>query len=1102
LLKNILHRLFKTPQFVQAAQLAKQRPYTTIAGLKGSSLSFLAEFFVQTDFHSLLVITADDEKAEEIWGDWSAIHEKDDVLNYPARMPTNHSIRSDNEKTGLQLHAINQILESTEISLVTTISALAEQIPQAQNFYEQRVALKTGEPCPLEFLVERLVCFGYERADLVSGVGEFSIRGGLVDVFAYESMSPVRIEFFGDIVETIRTFNIVTQRSKEKIENFVILPPPDQSNIVIGEAGNCLLDLLPEDTLLLLDEPERHEGTLARSLARLETFQEDNNPNESKIELMWERLEIRLSRLKRIEHRHLGIDEIDLHFGMLDSKNYRGNIRELREDFLVFQNDVIASNTHPNMYLLLEENFEIERMTELLNEDDNGYMKIGKAVIHSGFKFPNAGIMLVTEKDLFGRIPRRRNWGKYRGGVPISKVKALSYGDLVVHIDHGVGRYIGLEKIMVAGSEKECLKIQYRDGDLLFVNIEHLWRVSKHTGSEGTAPQLNRLGGKDWERLKKKAQKSIEKMAKELLHLYAVRKAEKGFAFSPDHIWQRELEASFLYDETPDQLRTIVEVKKDMESTAPMDRLICGDVGFGKTEVALRAAFKAVLDEKQVAILVPTTVLAQQHYNTFSERLAAYPVEAGLLSRFRTKGEQKETVDGLKRGRVDIVIGTHRLISKDVEFRNLGLLVIDEEHRFGVGQKERLKSKYKLIDVLSLTATPIPRTLHFSLAGSREMSIINTPPEERLPIIAQVSVFDKKLIKQAILEEVYRGGQVFIVHNSVRSIYSMEGLIKKMLPHIRVAVAHGQMSSYQLEKVMTEFLEKKYDCLVCTMIIEAGLDLPNVNTLIVNRADKLGLAQLYQIKGRVGRSNRQAFAYFLVPPFKYLSPGAMRRLQTIEEHLELGAGLQIAMKDLEIRGAGNLLGSEQSGFMNAIGFDLYCKLLEETVAKLKGEETTEREKQRLFDVTVDADFDSYIPDSYVQIDFERVNIYQRLTAVESDSEITDLAAELRDRFGPLPKQLRVLLEIARLRVLCALLGIEKLRIKNGELSAYFSNTYYNSARKELLQKLIRSIQESSQEMMRFLQGDKFGFKFRLHHSGESCLRFTREFFSKLLKEAA
>lgn len=1094
MLDKISKHLGKSEKFGHALDLLKNQPRTVIAGLKGAALAFFTDFLSRNGCLPLMVVSPDLASAEELLVDLSAIKDNKDLQFFPSKQEFKHGHHLQHEQIGLQLSTISQLLDSSPGLILTTVSALAERMPSPQFLARNRVVLEPGVEYEMAFLVEELVEFGYERSDMVGGAGEFAVRGGLIDVFPFERFHPVRIEFFGDIVETIRTFDISNQRSKSTLDRVSILPPSGHDDSSHAMSSASLIDYISPKTVLLLDEIEQYEGNLLKN--HESDLYLDDEDREALNARKWQTLQDKLKQFTRIEHRHLGIQgKKYVNFDMKSSPDYRGDIRRLKKDLFGFASKNNGSKT-PARFIVLEEQFEVERLQELFQDDDEKHVEIGKAVLYNGFSSRDDGIIVVSEKDLFGRIPKKRNWGKYRAGIPVSKLNVLKPSDFVVHVDHGIGRYLGLTKIKVAGSDRECLKVRYKNGDMLYVNIDQLWRISKYSGGEGTKPELNRLGGKDWERIKEKARKSIEKMATGLLELYAARKTQKGFAYSRDQLWQKELEASFIYDETPDQLKTIAEVKRDMQSDTPMDRLICGDVGFGKTEIALRAAFKSVLNNKQVAILVPTTVLAQQHFLTFRERLLNYAVNIGHLSRFLSKGEQRQVVNQVKSGEIDIIIGTHRLLSRDIQFRELGLLIIDEEHRFGVSQKEKIKSQHPLVDVLSLTATPIPRTLHFSMAGSRDMSVINSPPKERLPVISQVLPFDKGRMKQAILDEVYRGGQVFVVHNAVKSIHSMENLIHRLIPDLRTAIAHGQMSSHDLEKIMTDFVEGKYDCLICTMIIEAGLDMPNVNTLIVNRADKLGLAQLYQIKGRVGRSNRQAYAYFFVPPFKYLTQTATKRLQTIEEHLELGSGLQIALKDLEIRGAGNLLGSEQSGFIGAIGFDLYCKLLEETVVNMRDDQEADSTPKALTDVTIDVDFDAFIPDDYVAIDFERVHFYQRLISTQSQEELNDLSSEIRDRFGPQPEAVIRLFEIGALRICCAQQGIEKLKVRKDIVTAYYSDSYYEDNREELLQKTIRSIQRLSPAMLRFLHGEVFGFRFKLDDN-ERSLDHIISFFGKL-----
>jgi transcription-repair coupling factor (superfamily II helicase) len=652
--------------------------------------------------------------------------------------------------------------------------------------------------------------------------------------------------------------------------------------------------------------------------------------------------------------------------------------------------------------------------------------------LSGGFVFPESGLAVLTDHQIFSRYFWRKRKRKFNEGMALSSYAVLQTGDYAVHIDHGVGRYAGLETLEVDERKRECLKLVYEGDDKLFVPIEEFNRVHKFAGKEG-APALSKLGGTAWENIKKRTKKAIQDMAEELIGLYAERKAKPGLVFSPDTVWQKELEASFIYEETPDQLAAIDAVKKDMEQGIPTDRLICGDVGFGKTEVAVRAAFKAVMDGKQVAVLVPTTILAFQHLVTFTERLKSFPVRVEMLSRFKSPSEQKKIIQELSQGKVDIVIGTHRLIQRDIHFKELGLLVIDEEQRFGVGQKEKIKQLRRQVDVIALTATPIPRTLQLSLFGARDMSVINTPPKDRLPIQTQIAEFDKKLITDAILRETDRGGQIYFVHNRVQTIEAMYGFLTRLVPQIRIAVAHGQMDETLLEKVMLDFLNHRYDLLLVTSIIESGIDIPNVNTIILDRSDRFGLAQLYQLRGRVGRSNVRAYAYLLIPKVKLLSPIARKRLKALEQFTQLGSGFHLALRDLEIRGAGNLLGPQQHGFIEEVGFDLYCRLLDEAVKELKGQPV-----ETLPEVKLQFDLDIYIPEGYVPDSQQRVDIYRKLSDAKSTEEVKNVEAEIQDRFGSPPPEVEDLLNITAIRITASRLGISKIYLKQKTLSLEFS----------------------------------------------------------------
>jgi transcription-repair coupling factor (superfamily II helicase) len=728
-----------------------------------------------------------------------------------------------------------------------------------------------------------------------------------------------------------------------------------------------------------------------------------------------------------------------------------------------------ANDIHP--VILCDNPGQRDRLFELLG--DTG-ATLGVGGVAAGFTLRDAGLAVLTDHEVFARYRRRRRKLRRAGGLSLAELSALKVGDYVVHEDHGVGVYRGLKRLTLNGQETDCVEIAYAEKDRLFVPVQQLALVSRYAAGEGARPSVHRLGSGAWAKTKARAQRAIQDMAENLIKTYAARKALPGHRFKADAVWQRELEASFPYDETPDQLKAIDDVKSDMERASPMDRLICGDVGYGKTEVAIRAAFKAVQDGKQVAVLVPTTILAQQHLLTFRERMADFPVRIEVLSRFRTPKEQKETLAALARGEVDILIGTHRLLSKDVRYHALGLVIIDEEHRFGVAQKEKLRQLVRQVDALAMTATPIPRTLNLSLAGARDMSVIETPPRDRLPVHTEILEVDEEVITDAILREVDRGGQVFFVHNRVETIQATALRVQKLVPMVRVAVAHGQMGERELERVMMDFLDKKGDVLVSTMIIESGIDMPTVNTLIVDRADAMGLAQLYQLRGRVGRSSHRAYAYLLVPSRRVLTEDAEKRLRVIEEFDELGVGFKVALKDLEIRGAGNLLGPEQSGFILGLGFDLYVKLLEEAVATLKGETAEVAPEPRLL-----TDWSAYLPDDYVSDEHEKLNLYRRLAETRDLATLDDLTLELMDRFGPLPSPAVALVELRRLRVLGAGAGVEGLRVLHDVVEI--------ALRRPLTPNEIRTVVGMLRFQVEFFSGREFGLRLR----GEDLVLLNR-----------
>jgi len=901
---------------------------------------------------------------------------------------------------------------------------------------------------------------GYEFEDMVEVPGQLSKRGGIIDIFPVYSQSPVRIEFFGNRIESMRLFNPEDQCSTKPVSSITITAAKESLGVVYpgqgeedgsGLTGN-VLDYLDSNAVIILDAPEEIrtavEG-LDKEAQELEksSLESGDSPQELPPRLTWEELESKMKMRRRLTLEHWSAEEGDralpyeqgLPFSLPQS--YGGKL----ERFLETAKQAIETGQR-----LMIVSHQANRLAELLQGEGiyapasprigqvppRGSVTLVQGSLAEGWVL-NSELNLLTDAELFGfvkqprpskRVPVRRQW----------LVPQLIPGDYVVHVDHGIGKFTGLTRLSTDGVEREYLVLQYAAGDKLYVPTDQIGRISRYIGASDQAPTLSRLGTQEWQRTKKKVKESVADVAQGLLDLYAIREILPGFAFSADTLWQQELEASFPYMETPDQIEAVVAVKEDMEKSKPMDRLICGDVGYGKTEVALRAAFKAVMDNKQVAILVPTTVLAQQHFATFGQRLQAFPMRIEMLSRFCSQEEEIRTVEGLARGTVDMCIGTHRLLQKDICFRDLGLVIIDEEQRFGVVQKEKLKQMREEVDVLTLSATPIPRTLHMSLTGIKDMSIMETPPEERLSVKTYVGAYDDTLVRQAILRELERNGQVFFVHNRVQSIALVSDKLQKLIPEAKIVIAHGQMPEEKLESVMADFIAGRYDVLVTTTIIQLGLDMPNVNTLIVNQADKFGLTQLYQLRGRVGRGTNQAYAYFLFDKGKQLTHQASKRLRTIFEATELGAGFGIAMKDLEIRGAGNLLGVKQSGHIAAVGFELYCQMLAEAVEELKARETGDTRVGVIVgearqSPSIVLPLTAYIPEQYVPNLDTRLGLYRRLAAIERTEEIANMAQELRDRFGTLPQPVGNLLQIIEIKILAAKVGVESIHTQGKQV---------------------------------------------------------------------
>ena len=914
--------------------------------------------------------------------------------------------------------------------IVASAAGLLPRVSPPERLLKASVELRVGSSIEPQHLADLLVDAGFTREDPVEDHGAFTIRGGIVDLFPAGDAEPVRIEFAGDMIETIRRFDPSTQRSTGAVDQVAITPVTER----FGDESVPVIEFLGATAAIriLVSEGE-HTAEAARHVhAQLEASHADaaarghvaaRSPADAFVS--WESLETRVGQAARLEE--LAVDEGAHHVACQPAMEFRGRVNdwvaEVRQARARGETVLFVADSAGRAERTIEILHEYEVVAVPLDRADEAYaasVLVGVGTLTRGFRLPDAALHIYAETDVFEeerRTETRRDLAK----TFLSDLRDLKVGDLVVHVDHGIGEFVGLKQLGVRGSEgaQEFLELRYHGEDKLFVPVERLDLIQKHTG--GTRPALDRLGGTTWEKAKTRVKKAMRDMAEELLKLYAQRRAVPGHAFSPDTHWQEEFEGAFPYEPTPDQATAIADIKRDMESPTPMDRLLCGDVGYGKTEVAMRAAFKAVMDGKQVAVLAPTTVLAAQHLKTLRERFAGFPAAIEMVSRFRSKAEIADALAGLASGKVDIIVGTHRLLSKDVVFKDLGLLVVDEEQRFGVAHKERIKQMRKKVDVLTLTATPIPRTLNMSLVGIRDMSVIETPPKDRLSIQTNVVKFDAPVIERAIRNEMSRGGQVYFVHNRVESIFSMASLLQRLVPEAKIAIGHGQMGEDELERAMMGFVDRTFDILLATTIVENGLDIPNANTMIINRADRYGLSQLYQLRGRIGRSDRPAYAYLLVPPQDSLSPVARKRLAAIREFSDLGSGFRVAALDLEIRGAGNLLGGEQSGHIEAIGFEMYIKLLEETIRELKGEEIEDDHR-----ATVNLGIDLRIDEEYIPDMNQRLTVYRRIAAARTDQQLSSALDELRDRYGAPPDSVLNLAEYGRIRLKADRLGVETI----------------------------------------------------------------------------
>jgi len=941
--------------------------------------------------------------------------------------------------------------------IVTYPEALFEKVVDPKLINDQKIEVTVGESLDLDTILEVLIEYGFERVDFVYEPGQFSIRGGIVDIFSYGNEWPYRVELFDDEVESVRTFNPGDQRSIRSIKKVAIIP--NVTGQFTSEQKVPLFEVFPKGTLIWIKDADFMVDRLQACFDKAEKFSDDllAMEDEQLKEIFRDRSFIYpADLLGYMETFSLLLLSNSTLLKSFDHKvDFEGKPQpSFNRSFNLLIDDLKANEEKKiQNYMFTDSAKQVERFYAIFEDlgTDVQFHAITKS-IHQGFIDQQLKIACYTDHQVFERFHRyklRRGFTREQQ-MNLKMIRELQPGDFVVHIDHGVGKYSGLEKIDINGHIQESVRLFYRNNDLLYVSINSLHKISKYIGKDGTAPKLDKIGSDAWKTLKRKTKKKVKDIAKELIKLYAKRKATPGFACEPDGYLQNELEASFIYEDTPDQLTTTVAVKEDMEKDHPMDRLICGDVGFGKTEIAIRAAFKACVNGKQVAILVPTTILALQHQKTFSERLKDFPVTVDYVNRFKTAAQRKKTFEAAKEGKVDILIGTHALLNKNVGFKDLGLLIIDEEQKFGVAAKEKLRNLKVNVDTLTLTATPIPRTLQFSLMNARDLSIIKTAPPNRQPIHTERRVFNDEIIKESIYYEIHRGGQVFFVHNRVKTLADITAMITRLCPDVSIAMAHGQMDPKKLEETLVNFIDHKYDVLVCTNIIETGLDIPNANTMIINNAHHFGLSDLHQLRGRVGRSNKKAFCYLFAPPLSVLTAEARKRLKTLEEFSDLGSGFHIAMKDLDIRGAGNLLGGEQSGFIADIGYETYQRILEEAVLELKEQEFKEEFTEELQakgyvrDVEIDTDIEMLIPDAYINNIQERLNLYTELDNIEDEDGLITFRDGMKDRFGPLPLEVDALFNGLRLRWKAKRMGFERIVIKNGAMKCFFLSNAQSS----------------------------------------------------------
>lgn len=1066
-LKDIVSAYEKSAKIsVLAESLLPIGSKINVKGLLGSSLSFTVQSLFNKSELPFLLLFNNKEEAAYYLNDLEQLINDKDVLFYPGSYRRPYQIEeTDNASVLLRAEVLNRINSRKKPAIIVSYyEAVFEKVVTRKELENNTLKINVGDKLSLDFINETLFEYHFKRVDFVTEPGEFSVRGGIVDVFSFSNDNPYRIEFFGNEVETIRTFDVETQLSIEQNKKINIIP--NVENKFLDESRESFLDYISDKTVLFIENTE----VLTQSLDKLfikanEAFEKlSKDINHAKPEELFVNGNLFLKTAEKFS-----VVELCNSPYFLPQKTFTFQIKP--QPSFNKQFDLLIDNLHENHfngiknYLFCSNENQAARFRDIFEDIDAENVKNSNYStiifpLFQGFIAQENQIACYTDHQIFERYHKFsiKNGYSKKQTITLKDLNTLSVGDYVTHIDHGIGKFGGLQKIEVEGKMQEAIKLVYADNDIVYVSIHSLHKIAKYNGKDGSVPKIYKLGSGAWKALKQKTKAKVKHIAFNLIQLYAKRRTEKGFACAPDSYLQKELESSFIYEDTPDQFTATNDVKMDMETDRPMDRLVCGDVGFGKTEVAIRAAFKAVDNGKQVAVLVPTTILAYQHFRTFSERLKEMPVTVNYLNRFRTAKQKTETLKNLTEGKVDIIIGTHQLVNKDVKFKDLGLLIIDEEQKFGVNVKDKLKTIAHNIDTLTLTATPIPRTLQFSLMAARDLSVITTPPPNRYPIETQVIRFSEEVIRDAVSYEIQRGGQVFFIHNRIENIKEVAGMLQRLIPNAKIGIGHGQMEGKKLEEVMLAFMEGEFDVLVATTIIESGLDVPNANTIFINNANNFGLSDLHQMRGRVGRSNKKAFCYFITPPYSAMTDEARKRIQALEHYNELGSGFNIAMKDLEIRGAGDLLGGEQSGFINEIGFETYQKIMNEAIEELKENEFKElyetetdvETRDYVKEFQLDTDFELLFPDDYVNSVTERLSLYNELNNCKTENELFAFEQKLIDRFGKLPKPAIDLLNSVRIKWKAKHIGVEKLVLKQGKMIGYFiadqQSDYYSSSK--------------------------------------------------------